>query len=483
MKILYVSAEVSPFAKVGGLADVAGSLPIALQRLGHDVKIAMPAYQMVLDDPRWSCRLVATGEVRVGPGWKEPVRIYETDWRGVPVLLIGADRWFTEATSSDRVYRPGVEQYLFFSRAITDLPRLLGWRPEVVHNNDWHTGFVPVLLRENSDPEWNLSACVFTVHNLAYQGCFPAEILDWVGLPRRLYNMHQLEAWGSVNFLKAGCVFSDQVNTVSERYAQEIQSDGFGCGLDGVMRLLGEHGVLSGILNGIDTEVFDPANDPAIPAPFSADDPSGKQVCRTELLQELGMEPIEGAPVMGVVSRLSEQKGMDLMLHAADSMFALPTQMVVLGIGDPWLASEFTALQKRYPRHFRFVERFDVDLAQRIYAGSDAFLMPSSFEPCGLGQMIALRYGTIPIVRETGGLADTVFEGINGFSFAPRTTEGLAETVARMQRAYNDPTTWALLMRTAMQGDYGWETSARKYVGLYRRALAARKGAPTLTAV
>lgn len=482
MKILFVSAEVSPFAKVGGLADVAGSLPLALHRLGMDVRIAMPAYRMVEQDPRNLAKRIAEFDVRVGPDWVQRGHVSRIFLDEVPVYLVGGDPRFDQTVSSETVYIAGAEQHLFFARAVLDGMRELDWIPDVVHANDWHTGFIPVFMRESRDREWANVASIFTIHNLAYQGCFDPTLLDKVGLPQELYNMHQLEAYGQVNFLKAGAVFSDMVNTVSKRYAEEIQSEGFGCGLHGVMRMLHTHGALSGILNGLDTGLFDPSVDPNLPAHFSAKEPEGKAVCRAKLLEEVGLAPIEGAPVMGVVSRLSEQKGMDLMVRAADAMFAQPTQLIVLGVGDPWLAGEFKKMQAKCPGHFRLVERFDVSFAQRVYAGSDIFLMPSSFEPCGLGQLIALRYGTVPLVRETGGLADTVWDGVNGFSFKDRTPEGLAATVARARAAYLDADRWRALVLKGLGGDYSWDKSAVSYVNLYRRAIGSRFGAlaPTL---
>lgn len=480
VNVLFASAEVSPFAKVGGLADVAGSLPVALRALGHDARIVMPAYRMVLDDPRWSTRDIARFTVEVGPGWTEEAVAYASSIEDVPVILVGGDRWFQDAVSSETVYTPGAEQYLFFARAALEATKALGWKPDVVHANDWHMAFLPLLMREGGDRTWDDVGAVFTIHNLAYQGCFGPELLDQLGLPQRLFNMHQTEAWGALNFLKTGCVFSDQVNTVSPRYAHEIQTPEFGCGLDGVMRMLHDHRALHGILNGLDTGRFDPSQDPALVRNFSADDRSGKAECRAALMRELGLPEIEGCPVAGVVSRLSEQKGMDLMLHAADALAAVPIQLVVLGVGDPWLAGEFQALQERLPNHVRFVERFDLDLAQRIYAGCDLFLMPSRYEPCGLGQLIALRYGTLPVVRETGGLADTVWEGVNGFSFLPQTEDAFLGAVRRAREAFCDPVRWQAMQTTAMSGDYGWVRSAGEYVALYGRAIARRQ--PVLTA-
>lgn len=475
LKVLFVSIEVSPFAKVGGLADVAGSLPKALKAQGHDVRIVMPSYKMVEDDPRFKLtKVIDDLTVSVGPNWTKQAYVLEGLLDEVPVYFIGTDEWFTETVSSETVYLPGADHYLFFSNALLEMAKKLNWKPDVVHCNDWHTGFTPVIMRERFCKMWDSIGVVYTIHNLAYQGEFGFDTIDKAGLPHHLFNFQQLETFGSVNFLKAGCVFSDQTNTVSETYAKEIQTQQFGCRLEGLMQHLDRNGRLHGILNGIDTEVFDPATDPYLAKHYSLQDPSGKAACKLDILERLEMRPIEGAPLLGVVSRLSNQKGMDLMLQIAREMFDLPCQLVVQGLGDEWLTQQFKDLEKEFPEHFRFVNAFDVAMAQRIYAGSDVFLMPSAFEPCGLGQMIALRYGTIPVVRHTGGLADTVFEGQNGFVFADSDPGQLVEAVKRMHETYSSAEPWAELIQKAMSGEYGWDASARKYAELYERAVASR---------
>ena len=475
MKILFVSVEVAPFAKVGGLADVAGALPKALRKLGHDARVIMPSYRMIEEDDRWNLTSkLQSIEVPLGYLGTKVATYKETIHEGVPIGLIGTDQWYTESVNSETIYQPGGTQHLFFSRAILQILEELDWIPDVIHCNDWHTGFLPVVLREQGGPRWDQVASIYTIHNLAYQGEFGLEVLDLMGLPHSLYQPEKLEAWGRVNFLKAGSVYADRVNTVSENYAREIQTPEFGCALDGLMSHLGQLGCLSGILNGLDTDVFNPETDPDIPAHFSVDDISGKAICRAKLLEELNMEPIPGAPVLGVVSRLSSQKGMDLILQAADAMFSLPIQLVIQGLGDPNLTEAFRDLERRYPSHFRFINRFDAPIAQRVYAGCDGFLMPSTFEPCGLGQMIAMRYGTVPIVRSTGGLSDTVFEGHNGFVFQRREPMQLLAAVARAREAFNTSSIWNSLMVNGLQGDYTWDKSATQYVELYQAAINDR---------
>jgi starch synthase len=475
MKVLIVSVEVAPFAKVGGLADVAGALPKALRALGHDAQIVMPLYKMIEDDPRWDLTTpLEPFEVQMGHNWSKQATVKQTVHDGVPVTFIGTDEWFPLSVDSSSVYQPGGMQHLFFSQAVLDTCERLGWIPDVIHCNDWHTGFLPVILREKAGPQWEQVSSLYTIHNLAYQGEFGLEILDALDLPHGLYRPEQLETYGRVNFLKAGCAFSDRVNTVSPNYAKEIKTTEYGCRLDGLMQYLAGQGRLSGILNGIDLDVFNPETDPDLPAHFSANDPSGKAECRAGLLKELKLKPIANAPVIGMVSRLSGQKGMDLVVEAAESMMSLPVQIIVQGLGEPPIAAGFRNLEKRFPKQFRFVERFDAPLAQRVYAGCDAFLMPSSFEPCGLGQLIAMRYGTIPVVRLTGGLSDTVFEGQNGFTFQHRSAMDLLAAVERMQSVFCQPERWKEIQSNAMHGDYSWDQSAQKYADLYQSAISDR---------
>lgn len=475
MNILILSAEVAPLAKVGGLADVAASLPIALRDSGHDARLVMPGYAMALHQADFPATKIRDFRVEMCSGWSEWVALYEIDLHGVPVYLIGCDKYFGKATESAKVYTEGYDQYLFFAKAALALSAELEWPIDVVHANDWHTAFAPVFMREHDALEWDHVASIFTIHNLAYQGEFGIDVLDRAGLPRSLYNMHQLETYGSVNFLKGGCVYADQVNTVSPSYAREIQTSEYGCRLEGLMKHLDAYGRLHGILNGIDTEEWNPATDPHLHNHFSASDPSGKAACKQELAAELGLDVSDETPLMGVVSRLSSQKGMDLLLNVADRLIAAGGRLIVQGLGDAWLAEQFRELAQRHPRHFAFAERFDAALAQRVYAGCDLFLMPSAFEPCGLGQMIALRYGTVPVVRQTGGLADTVFEGVNGFVFEERSSEPFWQALQRAFAAFADPEQWSNLRQGALEGDYGWERSAAEYVKLFEAAIAHRQ--------
>lgn len=474
MKILFVAAEMNPLAKVGGLADVIGSLPKALRRLGLDVRVLIPHYRLVDETSEAPImRIVDSFPVRMNSRWVKDTTLSETYVGDVPVYLVGTNQWFDRSVSSETLYQQGGDQHLFLCEAALESLKQLDWIPDVIHCHDWHTGFLPVLMREKHQAEWDRTASVFTIHNFAYQGEFGLDVLDRLELPRRLFNPDQLETWGRVNFLKAGCVFADQVNTVSRVYAEEIQTPEFGCSLEGLMRHLASEGRLSGILNGLDYTLFDPATDPNIPAHFSLTDTRGKEVCKRRLQAELGLSQAK-MPLCGVVSRMSAQKGLDILLAAGVALVDTPVQLVVQGLGDPALIAGFRKLQAEFPKRVRMVEEFNAGLAQRIYAGSDMFLMPSRFEPCGLGQMIAMRYGTLPIVRMTGGLKETVQDGRTGFGFEHGNTLELLDAMARASQAYKNKAAWRELMIEAMRADFSWDRSAAEYARLYQACAADR---------
>ncbi len=490
LKVLFVAAEVAPFAKVGGLADVAGALPKALIARGHDVRIAMPAYAMV-ENGSGVTDIGMPFSLAMGDGRYEEVYLKQTSIPSahgeVPVYLIGNRHidgsdtgYFAKSTSSERVYLPGPEPYVFFCRAtLAALEHLdAPWQPDVIHCNDWHTGLMPVYNRLAGPHH---PASVFTIHNLAYQGTFDREQWHLADLPDDLFRFDALEFYGNWSFMKGGLAFANRVNTVSKTYAHEIATPEYGCGLDGTMRHLAEHGRLYGIVNGIDYEEYDPAHDPRIAAPFSAADPSGKRLCKDVLQKELGLPISRHTALIGVVSRLSDQKGFDLIRAAAEHLLQLPIQLVVQGVGDPAYAAYFRGLEERFPHQVRACIVFDTDLAQRIYSGCDMFLMPSRFEPCGLGQLMALRYGTIPIVRATGGLADTVIDfdpettpDGNGFCFSDYTPDALLATVHRAVDAFHSEDDWPALVERALRSDFSWHTAAVHYEELYRAAIVAK---------
>jgi starch synthase len=509
LNILLLSAEVAPFAKVGGLADVAGALPRALRVLGHDVRVVMPSYAMIETNPAYDVEdLLPAFSVPVRPGVTEkayvkrtriPLHTHEFGKDAIPVYLIGNvppkqksaahPAYFAQAINSKSVYTLAPEPYVFFCRAVLEMLLRLDptWKPDVIHCNDWHTGLLPVFARTfyAGKPLIRNAATLFTIHNLAYQGNFGREHWAATGLPDSLYQVNGLEFYGEWSFMKGGLTFADRINTVSENYACEIQTPEYGCGLDGLMRTLWHEGKLSGIVNGIDYEEYDPATDPRLPARFCAAAPEGKAACKAALQAELGLPKSRTAAVIGIVSRLADQKGLDLIHAAAESILELPVQFVLLGTGDPFYETYFRELQSRYPKQVRAVIDFDVELAQRIYAGSDLFLMPSRFEPCGLGQLMSLRYGTIPIVRATGGLADTIedFDSTdspdgNGFVFSDYTGAALLECVRRAVATYRSKATWQTLVQRALSADFSWARSAGRYAALYADAAAARKDRP-----
>ncbi len=486
LKILIVSAEVAPFAKVGGLADVAGALPKALEALGHDVRVAMPAYKMIEDDPRFAVEgLIPHFPVPINDNWCACAWVKTTRIGGnVPVYLIGSDTYFRDATESKKVYSLEPEPYIFFDRAVTEfVPRLRpAWSPDVIHCNDWQTGLIPPYLDAfySSHPTWSETARVFTIHNLAYQGDFDRGILQLAGLPERFFTYDRLEFYGKMSFMKGGLVFSQLANTVSETYAKEIQTPEYGWNLEGLLQYLDGQGRLTGIVNGIDFAEYDPATDPRIPAKFSADDVSGKAMCKKALQKECGLPASARAAVIGIISRLADQKGFDLIEASATRLLDLPIQLVILGTGAKHYEMRFQELVKQYPAKVKAAIGFDADLAQRIYAGCDMFLMPSRFEPCGLGQLMSLRYGTIPIVRATGGLADTIedFDASGkgtGFVFQEYSAEALFSAVDRAVKAFQDKDSWRALVDRAMRADFSWGNSARHYIDLYHRALSAAR--------
>jgi len=489
LRVLVIASEVAPFAKTGGLADVAGALPRALQGLGHDVRILLPKYRGAEVHASDTRVVVPNIRVPLGDRSAEGALIEGHSQSGVPVYLLEHEHYFNRDSlygTADGDYWDNCERFVFFCRAALEgLARLDGarpgarWQPQIIHANDWQTGLLPVYLHTlyRDHPFLGRLATVFTIHNLAYQGVFWHYDMPMTGLGWDLFTPAGLEFYGKLNFLKGGLIFSDLLTTVSRTYAREIRTPAFGSGLEGVLEERSQD--LHGVVNGIDYEVWNPSKDPAIAHPFAAEDPEPKAVCRETLRRELGLEDGAG-PVIGVVTRLAEQKGMDLVLEAVPGLLAEGCQLVVLGSGDSRLEEAFRAAAGTHRGRVAVRIGYDDDLSRRIYAGSDAFLMPSRYEPCGLGQLIALRYGAAPIVRRTGGLADTVTEFDparrtgTGFVFDDFTADALLATVRRAASTYRQPLAWKALVRNAMAEDFSWDASAREYVTLYRKALKAR---------
>jgi starch synthase len=489
LRVLVIASEVAPFAKTGGLADVAAALPRALQGLGHDVRVLLPKYRGAeahAGDPR----VVVPGiRVSLGDRSTEGALLEGRSPSGVPVYLLEHEHYYNRDGlygTADGDYWDNCERFVFFCRATLEgLARLDGaragvrWQPQLIHANDWQTGLVPVYLRTlyRDHPLLGRLATLFTIHNLAYQGVFWHYDMPMTGLGWDLFTPAGIEFYGKLNFLKGALVFSDLLTTVSRTYAREIRTAAFGNGLEGVLEDRSQD--LHGVINGIDYGIWDPQKDPAIAHPYSAADPEPKAICRETLRRELGLEAAPG-PVIGIVTRLAEQKGMDLVLEALPGILAEGCQLVVLGSGDGHLEEAFRGAAAAHPEQVAVRTGYDDDLARRIYAGSDVFLMPSRYEPCGLGQLIALRYGGAPVVRRTGGLADTVTEFDparrtgTGFVFDAFTAEALLAAVGRATSTYRQPSAWKALVRNAMAEDFSWDASAREYVTLYRKALKVR---------
>ncbi len=465
MKILFAAAEVAPYFKSGGLGDVARALPDELARRGHDVRVIMPAYGTVL---RQRNDLEHEAEDLVPwPGTTVPVRFLTHRGDGAPIVFVHQPAFFAEGEPYAAVGGDPLasgRRFAFFSRAVVRYARL--WGADVVHCNDWHTGLVPVFsLLEGLD-----AGTIFTIHNLGYQGNFPPTLLFQIGLPTELFRAENgVEFFGQVSFMKAALALSDRLTTVSPTYAAEIQTPPYGGGLDGLLRFRRHD--LRGILNGIDVTTWHPGNDDRIAAPYSSSNARPKEKSRRALVEEAGLT--DGGPILAVVTRLAYQKGIDLLLAALPALLDTGARLVVLGDGDAAYERALARAAATYRGRVASFLRFDDALARRIYAGGDYFLMPSLYEPCGLGQMIAQRYGTPPIVRRTGGLADTVEDGKTGFSFDEPTVGSLVDAVQRANKVWR-ARGWTTLRRRCMRLDWSWSRSADEYEAVYG---CAAKGA------
>lgn len=473
MKILMVAAEVAPFAKAGGLADVAASLPKALRQLGHDVRVILPRYGFI-EPEHWDLR-VHTHALPVPAGLGDQAAlIYEGRFGDVPVYFVDNRYYFGNRR---QIYGHSIEafQFAFFCRAVAEFIIQGEFKPDVVHANDWHTGLLPVLVNDTlqEHPALRHTAVVFTIHNLAYQGVVPPEILDFARIDRRVFHHRGVEFYGQVNCMKAGLVYADMINTVSPRYAQEIQSPTFGEGLEGVLRSRSDR--LRGILNGVDYEHYDPSTDHLIPSNYNIINRTGKTACKRALQRELGLPEDPNTMLVGIVSRMVDQKGFDLVDESADIWSHMDIQFAVTGSGQKEHEQTFLRLFDESPL-VRGQIGFDTMLAQRIYAGADALLMPSRFEPCGLGQLIALRYGTVPIVRATGGLADTIKEFHprhgegTGFTFERYDPEAMLAAIRHARFVFDHKPMWQRLVVNCMAADYSWGREAGVYADFYHEA-------------
>jgi len=475
LKILFVSSEMIPLASSGGLGDVAGSLPQALRRRGLDVRVIMPLYKTIKESYASELRFLRWSIIRLG--WRTMYSgLFTMEVKGVPVYLIDNDFYFGH-DSLYIDYTFDIERFSFFQRAVLEaLGEPMGFEPDLLHLNDWQTGMIPVLLESHYQKQGYHPALrsLMTLHNLKHQGIHGREaVQDLLDLPDEYLTEDRVLKDGVPNFIKAGIVYSSRVTTVSPTYAREIMTDYFGEGLNGVLEK--QAWKLSGILNGIDTDLYDPQTDPEIASNYSSKAwIRGKAACKKALQEEAGLPTAGRTPLLAMVTRLDQQKGIDLLLHVIDELLAEDLQFVLLGTGDPAYEKRLQDAEKRHPDRMRALIRYDRHLSRRIYAGADLFVMPSLFEPCGLSQMISMRYGTLPIVRQTGGLADTV-EAYNryektgtGFGFQNINAHELLFTVKDAVNLYREePGTWDKMVRLAMSGDYSWSRSAESYETLY----------------
>jgi starch synthase len=497
MNILVATSEAVPFAKTGGLADVSAALPVELARLGHRPTVMLPAYR----------RALACGQTIESTGLDVSVRIGSKTVEGtilrsslpgsdVPVYLIQQDDYYNR----DDLYAidgndfvDNCERFVFFCRAVLEAVRLLGLNVDVLHANDWQTGLLPAYLKTEYRlvPGYERIASLFTIHNLAYHGAFWHWDMLLTGLDWKYFNWHQMEFYGKLNLMKTGLVFADALNTVSPRYAEEIQSSPLGCGLEGVLQQ--RHDALSGIINGVDYTAWDPTADPHLAMNFDVDTfAEGKAACKAALQSELGLPVQPKIPLVGLISRLVDQKGLDLVAAVIQEWIRTSdVQWVILGTGDAKYHQLLSTLAERHPNKVIARLSFSDPLAHRIEAGADMFLMPSRYEPCGLNQLYSLKYGAIPVVRATGGLADTITDATRetlaagtatGFSFREYEALALSETLKRAMEAYAQPAIWSQLIATGMRQDWSWARSAQQYVELYQKISARAHGGPAVAA-
>ena len=478
MRILLISPEVVPFAKTGGLADVAGALPKALKAIGHDVRVFMPRYKKV------NCRMkkINSLKVKLG-GFTENVnicegRIPDTD---IPVYFVDHQKYFGSREELYQVkgidYPDNLERFSLFCQAAPLFLKAINWKPDIVHCNDWQSALVIAHLKVTykNDPFFNRTGTVYSIHNMGYLGMFDKEDIYLTGFDWQIFKQDYLEFWDNLALTKGGIAFADVINTVSETYAREIQTPENGYGLDGMLRSRSRD--IYGIINGINYDIWNPATDKNIPRRYSTATLSLKVENKIQLQHKNSLPQKVETPVIGMISRLADQKGFDILAGVIEPLLHEHCQFVVLGTGEPKYHRLFQELKQKYPNHIGINLSFDAIFAELIYSGADMFLMPSRYEPCGLGQMISFKYGTIPIVRKTGGLADTVHnydsktgEG-EGFVFEEYSSKALLGAINHAIETFHKKSIWKSLQEKVMQLDYSWDASAKKYVSLYMKAL------------
>ncbi len=480
MKIVHAASELFPYIKTGGLADAVGALAIALADSGHEVSVFLPGYRAALEH-RDAAEAVSKLRLKIELGDQfvsGEVRAFSPR-KNLTIYLICREEYFDRRApygNGERDFEDNAERFIFFCKGVTETLRLLDIQADIVHAHDWQAALLPLLVRETERRHGVTLALktVFTIHNIAYQGLFPGVKFGLTNLPDELYNIDGIEYYAQVSFLKGGILFADRVTTVSPRYAQEIQTPEFGCGMDGVVQTRVED--LSGLLNGVDNSIWNPSIDAHLPARYSAADLSGKGACRTELLKRVGFDVKFKGPVFGMVCRLTEQKGVDLLLENRDFFLNEDVRLIILGSGSKRLEDEVRALTAQAPQKITLTAKLDEAMSHLVEAGSDFFVMPSLFEPCGLNQMYSQVYGTLPIVSRVGGLADTVIDTDEnpatgtGLMCAP-TVAGLADGLARALRLFADRERYAAAQQRAMARDFSWTRASRGYEELYRDAL------------
>jgi starch synthase len=475
-RILFASSEVYPLSKTGGLADVSSALPAALRHIGVDCRVLMPGYRNVLQSAGEYTEVANLEALNLSV----KVRLLRTELPdSTPLYIADCPAFYQRGGGPyqdargedwpDNAERFALLSWLAALLASAHSP--IGWRPDILHCNDWQTGLAPAY---SHFMHGNATPTVMTIHNLAYQGIFPANLLERLGLPQKSFDIDGLEYYGQLSFLKAGLHYADKITTVSPTYAREIQTEPLGMGMQGLLSQRSRD--VLGILNGIDMSAWNPASDTHLPASYDAETLAGKRVCKISLQQELGLAAEPDKPLLGVVSRLTHQKGLDLLLPIVPRLIEGGATLAVLGSGEAALETAFRKLAARYPGRAATVIGYDEGLAHRVEAGIDIFLMPSRFEPCGLNQMYSQRYGTPPVVHATGGLADSVIDtdprrlsgsSATGFVFRDLTSQALLVAILRAQVLYYKKSAWEMIMKNGMREDFGWESSARQYLDLY----------------
>ncbi|HDL09826.1 MAG TPA: glycogen synthase GlgA [Candidatus Omnitrophica bacterium] len=454
MKVLFCSSEVAPYAKTGGLADVAGSLPVALKEIGIDIRIVMPKYKCV--------NIEGDRDLLQGKVW---------------VYFVDNKEYFHRDylySTPEGDYSDNLDRFVYYCKSVLEISKREGFSPDIIHCNDWQTALIPVYIKSiySQDEFFKNTRTIFTIHNIAYQGLFPSEEWEKTSLPGELFSIQGLEYYGKINLMKGAILFSDYITTVSPTYSKEIQTPEYGFGMEGILK--GRSDRLAGIINGIDYSVWNPAEDKEIPQNYDIKTIDKKVINKQYLQTEYEMEIGRDIPLIGAIGRLTDQKGWDLIAEVIDEICQLDLQLIILGTGEKKYHQLMEEIATKYPRNTSINLKFDPILAKKIYAGCDLFLMPSKFEPCGLGQLISYRYGTLPIARQIGGLADTIIDltqnpkNGTGFLFREYSGRALVEAITRAINFYRNRKGWRNVMKKVMKLDYSWKNSARQYLHLYK---------------